>query len=424
MDKESAIDTHMTRLEDTETLRTSTNSLLPARPHLTYLDSLRTMLITGVVVAHLIITYGNKLAEWYYMEDGQTVALMDILLLFLGVIGVGFSMGLFFFIAGYFTTAAYDRKGAARFLGDRFKRLGIPWLIYALALAPFLNYIVDIHGGTNCTGGLYECNYQGSLRNYLLLYPRNQGSFSDGPDWFLEALLIFSVGYLLWRLAARLVIVRQFDNSDHSPAVPGNWTIALFALVIGVSTFIVRFWAPVFAYYPPWNFEFAHFPQYIPLFAVGAWAWRRDLLTTFTDRQARAWHWVALGCVLVFPVILVWAGVFSGTIDARVAGGVTWMSLVYSLWEGFLCVSMVITFLTWYRHSFNHQTRIGRAMSESAFAVFILHPAVLVPLALALSGIHMNLTLKFLLVAPMAVALCYLIVYGLRKIPVFRSVFG
>jgi hypothetical protein len=36
----------------------------------------------------------------------------------------------------------------------------------------------------------------------------------------------------------------------------------------------------------------------------------------------------------------------------------------------------------------------------------------------------MNLSLKFLLVAPVALALCYLLAYGLRKLPLGRSVFG
>jgi glucan biosynthesis protein C len=404
-------------------------SILPAapsqaRPRLVYLDNLRTMLITGVVVVHLIITYGIGMVDWYYKESGQTVPVLDLLMLFLGMIGVGFAMGLFFLIAGYLATGAYDRKGPGQFLLDRLKRLGLPWLIFELALVPTLNYMVDMHHAGNCAGGLYDCNYQGTVWQYLALYPRNQGSISDGPDWFLEALLLFSIGYVLWRLVAPLVRARLSSASARPGGVPGNWVIALFALTIGVCTFIVRIWAPVFEYYSPWNLEFAHFPQYIALFAAGAWAYRRDLLTTFPDRQARPWRWVALGCVLVFPAIMAWSGVFSGEIDPRVGTGVNIMSLAYSLWEGFLCVAMVITFLAWYRRRFNRQSQIGRAMSESAFAVFILHPLVIVPLALALSGIRMNLNLKFLLVAPFAVALCYLVASALRRLPLVRSIFG
>jgi glucan biosynthesis protein C len=101
-----------------------------------------------------------------------------------------------------------------------------------------------------------------------------------------------------------------------------------------------------------------------------------------------------------------------------------WLSLAYSLWEGILCVSMSITMLAWFRRRFDHQGRLARTMSESAFAVYILHPAIIVPLALALSGMEQNLSVKYLVVAPIAVALCYLVAYGLRKVPFVRLILG
>jgi membrane-bound acyltransferase YfiQ involved in biofilm formation len=85
---------------------------------------------------------------------------------------------------------------------------------------------------------------------------------------------------------------------------------------------------------------------------------------------------------------------------------------------------MVITILAWFRGCFDHQGRLARAMSESAFAVYVLHPAIIVPLALALSGIQMNLSLKFLLMAPIVVSLCYLVAYALRKVSLVRTILG
>ena len=84
---------------------------------------------------------------------------------------------------------------------------------------------------------------------------------------------------------------------------------------------------------------------------------------------------------------------------------------------------MVITVLVWFRARFNHQGRLARAMSESSFAVYVLHPIIIVPLALALSGIPINPTLMFLIAAPLAVALCYIIAYDFRKLPLVRSIF-
>ena len=45
-------------------------------------------------------------------------------------------MGFFFLLAGYFTPASLERKGYARFLGDRFLRLGLPLLAFIFILGP------------------------------------------------------------------------------------------------------------------------------------------------------------------------------------------------------------------------------------------------------------------------------------------------
>lgn len=393
-----------------------------AKPRLAYLDNLRTTLITLVVLGHLSVTYGID-ADWYYYEGGEVSQIASTLGLMAVVIIISFAMGLFFLIAGYFTPPAYDRKGTRRFLAGRLKRLGIPWLLFEVFLNPLIHYAVDVHGG-DCTGSFYDCQFQGTFWQYLIEYPRNIGSIASSPVWFLEALLIFSVFYALWRMVAKPAPLPAPSAPGQAHAAPSNGAIALFALFIGLATFVVRFWARVLVQYEPLHLEFARFPQYAALFVAGVWAYRRGWLVTFPDRRARVWRWVALVCVVALPALLVAFGALSGTIDERFGGGMNGLSLIASLWEGFLCVSIAIIVVTWFRHRFDHQGRMARAMSESSFAVYVLHPAIIVPLALALSGIHMNLGLKFLWVAPVAVALCYLVAYALRRVPVARTILG
>jgi surface polysaccharide O-acyltransferase-like enzyme len=83
---------------------------------------------------------------------------------------------------------------------------------------------------------------------------------------------------------------------------------------------------------------------------------------------------------------------------------------------------MVIVVLAWFRKRFDQQGGLAKVMADNCFAVYILHPLIIVPLALALSGIQVNLGLKFILVTPLAVTLCYLVAYLVRKIPFVRSV--
>jgi fucose 4-O-acetylase-like acetyltransferase len=401
----------------TQTVEARSGSVAPAaagaesgaKPRLLYLDNLRTAAITLVVLGHVAVSYGAE-GDWYLHGTGQVSPLALILMLPLMAIGAAFMMGLLFLIAGYFTPRSYDRKGPGPFLVDRLKRLGIPLLLFAIVINPMIEYLVEAHTG----------EYQGSYWSFIPPYIRNLDTAGFGVTWFLEALLIFSIFYILWRLLTQSAPQR---NAPNSGAVPGNRSIALFALVLGLATFLVRIWAPVNTYFEPEHLEFAHFPQYVAMFAVGAVAYRRNWLATFSDVQSRLWRWVALVCVLLLPVLAVAAGALTGELDERGAGGLNWLSLAYSIWEGFTCLALVITVLVWFRARFNHQGRLARAMSESSFAVYVLHPIIIVPFALALSGIQINPTLMFLIAAPLAVALCYIIAYYFRKLPLVRNIF-
>jgi len=380
-----------------------------AKTRLLYLDNLRTAVITLVVLGHVAVSYGAG-GDWYLHGEGRASPLAFVLMLPLMAIGAAFMMGLLFLIAGYFAPRSYDRKGPGPFLVDRLKRLGIPLLLFAIVINPIIEYLIKAHTG----------EFQGSYWSFIPPYIRNLDTAGFGVTWFLEALLIFSIFYVLWRLLTQSSPQR---NASNSGAVPSNRRIALFALVLGLVTFLVRILAPVNTYFEPEHLEFAHFPQYVAMFAVGTVAYRRNWLVTFSDAQARPWRWVALVCVLLLPVLAVASGALTGELDERGAGGVNWISLAYSIWEGFTCLAMVITVLAWFRQRFNHQGRLVRAMSEASFAVYVLHPIIIVSLALVVSGIPINPTLMFLIAAPLAVALCYIIAYYFRKLPLVRNIF-
>ena len=130
----------------------------PAKPRLFFVDNLRILLITLVVLHHLAITYGHS-GGWYYYE-GQPDDLATIVFTLLNTINQAFFLGFFYMISGYFTPGSYDRKGAGPFLKDRLLRLGIPLLFYIIVIDPLLIYAlaVNVH------------NFEGSLWQFLARY--------------------------------------------------------------------------------------------------------------------------------------------------------------------------------------------------------------------------------------------------------------
>jgi len=376
----------------------------PVPSRLLYVDNLRIALITLVVVGHMAITYGAPIGDWYLGEKGQVPAAFAILTALLLGIGASFLLGLFYMISGYFTPRPFDCKGAGPFLVDRLRRLGIPLLFYALVINPVVTYWAALHGG-----------YVGSLWQFAAENPQDLTQASVGPLWFVEGLLIFSVLYAMARLLTRCPAMPP-------PGVPHNRSMALFALALGLVTFAVRIWAPVGWSWEPPHLELAHFPQYAAMFVVGLVAYRGDWLTRLPAAQVRLWRWVALAGILLFPLLVMAALEPGGEMSTAPAGGLTWLSLAYSMWEGVMCVAMSITVLAWFRDRLNRQGRLARAMSGASYAVYVLHPLLIVPLAIALSGLRVSLMLKFVLVAPLAVVLCFAVGYAIRRLPLVRSV--
>lgn len=374
------------------------------KQHLLYIDNLRTTLITFVILLHMAITYGAG-GDWYYSEPGEMSTVGFVITMFIAAIGSAFVLGLFFMLAGYFTPRSYDKKGFGGFLADRAKRLLIPLALYEILVFPLIRYGVRVKEG-----------FQGSLWDHLVEHFRGLDTIANGPVWFLMTLMIFSLVYALWRLVSKSTSAQQVPT-------PNNWMIALFALILGLITFIIRLWLPVGRFYEPLHQEFAHYPQYIAMFAIGTLAYRRNWLTNFSDSQIRPWRWVALICVLTLPAIVIAAGALTGELDERGAGGWNLISFSYSMWEGFACLAMTIITLAWYRKRFDHQGWLAAKMADSTFTAYIIHPAIIVPLALLLSGVSINLDLKFLIVAPIAVALSYIVSYFFRRLPLVRNIF-
>ena len=181
---------------------------------------------------HLAITYGAA-GSWYYRNVHEGT--MSVPLTWYNATVQAFSMGLFFLISGYLTPGSYDRKGPRLFLKDRLLRLGIPILCYDFIIGPLIVRPMVRFGTQESSGSYFD---------YLLRY-YSSFHIGTGPLWFVEALLIFAGFYALWRLFAKTPASSVQDGGR----VPGNFTIALFALALGTVSFIVRIWLPV-----GWNF--------------------------------------------------------------------------------------------------------------------------------------------------------------------------
>jgi glucans biosynthesis protein C len=348
---------------------------------LLFIDNIRWSMIILVLSMHACDTY-SPFGNWYYV-DRQQAGLGTKL--FFGVYQSflqAFFMAVLFFIAGYFSAAAYDRKGFAPFVRDRFIRLGLPTLLYMFAIGPLTQYFLS---GTWGTGG---------FAHQWLVHLRDGEWLSEtGPMWFCAALLIFSVLYGLVRLTGWLE-PRVELRGDH-------WAgVAVFIAVMAAATFVVRIGVSEGA--SVLNVHPGDFPQYVLMYAAGAFGYRGNWLAGLADRFCLGLATVALSLsVPLFAALILLGGGLNGD-TASYAGGFNPVSAGKCLWEALVCVGMGLLMLAAYRRHFNAQGPLARWLSDNAFGVYLIHPPILIAGAILLHDVTLNAIAKAALLTAVA----------------------
>jgi hypothetical protein len=343
------------------------------KQRLAYLDKLRILLVVGVIAVHSAVTYGFD-GSWYLESyDRMAGPVVDALTVVI-VIGWLFGLGLFFVIAGRLSGPSLDRKGPGRFTRERAIRLGTPVLAYTLLISPALEYF-DYRENEGGTGGFWS------------FFGDQVWHLGPGPTWFLEALLAFSVGYALLRG------LRPPRQAPSPAPLPGRH-VAGVALAIAVSSFAAHLAFPIGS--EQFHLQLGMFPQYLILFSLGAAAGRRGWLETLTPELQRRCGRAGVITALAMPAILLAGDFFAGGAAAdRFAGGWHWQAAAASLTEGVLATCVSLWAIAYFRQHHNQLRPLGRRMASAAYGAFIVHPPLIVGLALAIQRAPVPAELKF-----------------------------
>jgi fucose 4-O-acetylase-like acetyltransferase len=343
-----------------------------------FLDNLRVALIALVIAHHVGQAYGPTGGYWPIQEPTR-----DPLLGPFFTVNRSFFMSLFFMIAGYSTVMAFESKGPRAFLKSRLLRLGLPTLIFAIAVIPLQYFVLAPAAGASPSTWPVEV----------------------GHLWFLEHLLIFSAGYALWRR------LRPDRGTVVDVPPPGYRTILSFALVLAVVTGIVRIWFPIDRWVYLFGFlkvAFADVPRDLSFFVIGTLAYRHQWLRTYPARAGYAWLSVGLvAAALWYAYVL---GLY------RVLPiGETAMDVTYLIWEALLVFGMCIGLTVLFRETLNMHGRLARSLANAEYAAYIFHVPVVLVFQLAILNMALPPLAKFALVTLASVPATFLISHWVRK---------
>jgi glucan biosynthesis protein C len=373
-----------------------------------YLDRIRVFLTAIVILHHFAITYGAP-GDWFYVERPvdpvATFALLPLV-----AINQSYFMGFFFLLSAYLLPASVRRRGRRQVGAERLVRLGIPLVVYTVAINPLVEGLAAAASSTRALPPVHD------------LPAAWIAHMGTGPMWFVAVLLVLTALFLL--------LDRRRDGGGPktpplrparaAPLRPTIVNTTLFALGLGLLSFMVRIVAPMGVWVPD-LVEPAHLPQYAALFAVGALAGARGWSGEIDPRLERYWS-VLLPVSFVLCFAAIGLSLESLSDFDAVMGGWSVAAAVYALWEHLWCVGIIIVLLGVFRRRFAGTSPRLEVAALDSYATYVLHPLVLVGLALALGFLPLPALAKFALFAPVAVLAAFALGHLARSLPGARRV--
>jgi glucan biosynthesis protein C len=361
------------------------DSALSVKTRLYYIDALRVVLTILVIAHHVGQAYGPTGGAWPVMEKTRAALLGPFF-----TVNRSFFMSLFFMISGYFVVGAYDRHGPGAFIRGRLLRLGAPTLAFGAVLIPLRIFM-----------------FGERISSWTSV-------FDVGHLWYLEHVLLFSLGYALWRMLRRTPGKADLSQKP----LPGTLAILALALIIAVVSGLVRIWSPIDRWFNLLGFfkvAFADVPRDLAFFIVGLLAYPRLWFERFPRRAGMGW--LAVGLVLAAA----WYAYDLALGRVLHLSGIAF-DIFRLLWEGVFVCAICIGLLVLFREVIRSQGTLGKLLAENQYSAYFWHVLIVVPVQIAFLGLPLGPLAKFALVTLVAVPVVFLWSHLLRRPRFIRAV--
>ena len=326
---------------------------------------------------------------------------------FLAFIGLNdtFFMALLFLISGVFAAGSLERRGAGGFAASRLLRLGIPFLIGAVLLAPLAYFpaYMQITGHADV----------GDFVNRWIGYTTR----SSGPAWFLWVLLAFDL------LAAALTFVARDWAAVIGRMLPdgGRRPLLLFLVLTLLSAaaytpmaaaFGSSHWTTVW----PFTFQTSRIFHYAVYFLVGAGLGAQGASLMAQDGGLRRGWWI-------WPFVAILAAIAGGAGAAVLAGKATGLSVpvrevIGGLVFAPVCAALSFLCLAIFSRFVRRSGPFWKSLQANSYGIFLVHYVFVNWVNYALLGSALNVWSDFAIAAGGAIALSWMTAALLRRLPV------
>ena len=370
------------------------------RSRLHFMDNLRYLGEWSVVIFHTAVGYA-LLAE-FFIEPETSPSLLIV-----RHAVVVFTLPLLCMVAGYFTIPSIRSHGTRGYLGARFRQLGIPFLVGIVLLGPLMPYLGYYSQSFRSLGSdsywTFWVNYIGSGFEQWVSPAifTTQPRFHQQHFYFLPMLLEIIVLYVAGRWA--WLHWRPAVTDAERPARRPNITLAFMVLALALPLahyFAVQLPGAAGAVAVIFYFSLSDFILLGGSFALGIFAFSRG--------------WFREGNWPGWPLFLTMAVLF---LVAQHGGDLLHVFRPLHTPDALkIETALSSSIVTWFTVALlfllagkllNRTSAFSREMAASSFDIYLLQYPVILALRLPLMDWNAPALLKFSLVVPLTVLICW-----------------
>jgi len=321
------------------------------KSNMVYLMNLKTFLTFIVVTHHCVCAFSVHCNDGmgtedavlvkqdgkYVMERNESNTFMWGALSFMAS-NQAYFMSAFFLISGLFAPKSLDRKGFARYIKDKFVRLGGPFLLVALIFYPLLYLWCYAYAG----------------------YPLKWNRISFGPLWFVFWLLIFSCLYAL--IAQVMPVIKM--------RCPNPILLSLCGFPLGLAWYGLQivtngaWWGGIW-----WSYAI---PYYIPFFVGGVMGGRNGWLKDI-EQMSNTVVWTLRAYVLLF-ICFLFGFICTEKIGSQQEIGLA-AGLIWCGFEGVYAIAITLAEIQFFHQYLNQSPPhwLAAWAGKAAYTVYAAH---------------------------------------------------
>jgi glucans biosynthesis protein C len=332
-----------------------------------YLDSVRVFAMYLGIVLHVTLPmlpwYGD-----YEMKEGY-----GILLLFIH----GFRMPLFMIISGFFSEMIIHRNGVEKFIDNRLRRIGLPYLV-------FVPLITVLFISTFFIGNIFVDWDSINITKEAKESKTDNEVFDHGHLWFMYFLLIFTFVYSAIIYFLKKININIKINYFLISMIP----MSFFLLIFQPEEIISRP-ATDLSFFPHWSI----LGYYFTFFLFGALFFRlknngQNFIKKISKIQ-KVFYWIPIASFIICLVLSEYKIYLLGEL----------FNFIYT-WS-----SILVIVLIFYKFINRYNSKI-KYLSDASYFVYIIHIPFIILLQGMLSSLEINHFIKFIMIIFLVTIFC------------------